>query len=118
MARQVDPEGRRTIGAFTFGGLEAGAADAVVKALHGSHALWHGRLVAVLLLGWVAQQHAQAAPSPGLQTMLTNIEPLSSCLAGVLTKLDIMDRGTDAVAVLKNETVPLALGFVGVVLRR
>jgi hypothetical protein len=38
--------------------------------------------------------------------------------AGVLTKLDIMDRGTDAVAVLKNEAVPLALGFVGVVLRR
>lgn len=37
---------------------------------------------------------------------------------GVLTKVDIMDRGTDAVAVLKNETVPLALGFVGVVLRR
>lgn len=36
----------------------------------------------------------------------------------MLTKLDIMDRGTDAVAVLKNETVPLALGFVGVVLRR
>jgi dynamin 1-like protein len=35
----------------------------------------------------------------------------------VLTKLDIMDRGTDAVAVLKNEAVPLALGFVGVVLR-
>lgn len=29
-----------------------------------------------------------------------------------------MDRGTDAVAVLKNEAVPLALGFVGVVLRR
>lgn len=47
----------------------------------------------------------------------------TSCLpnhwsAGVLTKLDIMDRGTDAVAVLKNEAVPLALGFVGVVLRR
>jgi hypothetical protein len=37
---------------------------------------------------------------------------------GVLTKLDIMDRGTDAVAVLRNEAVPLALGFVGVVLRR
>ena len=37
--------------------------------------------------------------------------------AGVLTKLDIMDRGTDAVAVLRNEAVPLALGFVGVVLR-
>lgn len=35
----------------------------------------------------------------------------------MLTKLDIMDRGTDAVAVLRNESVPLALGFVGAVLR-
>lgn len=36
---------------------------------------------------------------------------------GVLTKLDIMDRGTDAVAMLKNEVVPLRLGYIGVVLR-
>lgn len=36
---------------------------------------------------------------------------------GVLTKLDIMDRGTDAAAVLRNEVVPLRLGYVGVVLR-
>lgn len=36
---------------------------------------------------------------------------------GVLTKLDIMDRGTDAVPVLRNEVVPLRLGYVGVVLR-
>ncbi|GAB4823382.1 hypothetical protein N2152v2_010428 [Parachlorella kessleri] len=36
---------------------------------------------------------------------------------GVLTKLDIMDRGTDAVAILKNEIVPLRLGYIGVVLR-
>lgn len=44
--------------------------------------------------------------------------PTPTPTPGVLTKLDIMDRGTDAVAVLKNEAVPLALGFVGVVLRR
>lgn len=36
---------------------------------------------------------------------------------GVLTKLDIMDRGTDAAAALRNEVVPLRLGYVGVVLR-
>jgi dynamin 1-like protein len=35
----------------------------------------------------------------------------------VLTKLDIMDRGTDAAAALRNEVVPLRLGYVGVVLR-
>jgi hypothetical protein len=37
--------------------------------------------------------------------------------AGVLTKLDIMDRGTDAAAVLRNEVVPLRLGHLGVVNR-
>ena len=33
--------------------------------------------------------------------------------AGVLTKLDIMDRGTNALRVLKNEVVPLRLGYIG-----
>ena len=36
---------------------------------------------------------------------------------GVLTKLDIMDRGTDAAPVLRNEVIPLRLGYVGVVNR-
>jgi dynamin 1-like protein len=35
----------------------------------------------------------------------------------VLTKLDIMDRGTNAVPVLKNRVVPLRLGYVAVVNR-
>ena len=35
----------------------------------------------------------------------------------MLTKLDIMDRGTDAAAVLRNEVVPLRLGHLGVVNR-
>ena len=30
----------------------------------------------------------------------------------MLTKLDIMDRGTDASAVLRNEAVPLRLGYI------
>ena len=38
-------------------------------------------------------------------------------LAGVLTKLDIMDRGTDAGAVLRNQVFPLKLGYVAVVNR-
>lgn len=32
---------------------------------------------------------------------------------GVLTKLDIMDRGTDASEILRNRIVPLRLGYVG-----
>jgi dynamin 1-like protein len=35
----------------------------------------------------------------------------------VLTKLDIMDRGTNATAALANLVVPLRLGYVAVVNR-
>lgn len=38
---------------------------------------------------------------------------LQQWLSGVLTKLDIMDRGTNALRVLKNEVVPLRLGYIG-----
>jgi dynamin 1-like protein len=36
---------------------------------------------------------------------------------GVLTKLDIMDRGTDALAMLHNDVLPLRLGYTAVVNR-
>ena len=36
-----------------------------------------------------------------------------ACVLGVLTKLDIMDRGTNALRVLRNEVVPLRLGYIG-----
>ena len=39
------------------------------------------------------------------------------CVSGVLTKLDIMDRGTDASAILRNEVVPLRLGYIGMINR-
>ncbi|KAI8108676.1 hypothetical protein M9435_005093 [Picochlorum sp. BPE23] len=45
------------------------------------------------------------------------VDPDGVRTIGVLTKLDIMDRGTDAVSMLKNDIVPLKLGYVGVVLR-
>ena len=47
--------------------------------------------------------------------MLMFVKPLE--WPGVLTKLDIMDRGTDASAVLRNEAVPLRLGYIGVINR-
>lgn len=37
--------------------------------------------------------------------------------AGVLTKLDIMDKGTDALAMLHNDVLPLRLGYTAVVNR-
>jgi len=36
---------------------------------------------------------------------------------GVITKIDIMDQGTDAVKMLRGEEVPLRLGYVGVKMR-
>lgn len=35
----------------------------------------------------------------------------------MLTKLDLMDRGTDSSHILRNKHIPLRLGYVGVVLR-
>ncbi len=37
--------------------------------------------------------------------------------SGVLTKLDIMDRGTNASHILKGALIPLRLGYVAVVNR-
>ena len=37
--------------------------------------------------------------------------------AGVLTKLDIMDRGTNAAHILRNTHIPLRLGYVAVINR-
>jgi hypothetical protein len=36
---------------------------------------------------------------------------------GVLTKLDLMDEGTDAREILENKFLPLRRGYVGVVNR-
>ena len=45
------------------------------------------------------------------------VDPDGKRTIGVVTKLDIMDRGTDAVAYLRGEVVPLRLGYIGVVNR-
>mmetsp|Transcript_23615 Transcript_23615/g.32228 ORF Transcript_23615/g.32228 Transcript_23615/m.32228 type:complete len:773 (+) Transcript_23615:9-2327(+) len=42
------------------------------------------------------------------------VDPEGSRTVGVLTKLDLMDRGTDASKVLMNELLPLRHGYVGV----
>ncbi|KAG1666352.1 hypothetical protein FOA52_007890 [Chlamydomonas sp. UWO 241] len=45
------------------------------------------------------------------------VDPDGARTIGVLTKLDIMDRGTNAGVILRNAHIPLRLGYVGVVLR-
>ena len=45
------------------------------------------------------------------------VDPKGNRTIGVLTKLDIMDNGTDARDILLNKVYPLKLGYIGVVNR-
>ena len=49
--------------------------------------------------------------------MSHQVDPLGHRTIGVITKLDIMDRGTDAVGYLRGDVIPLKLGYIGVVNR-
>jgi len=45
------------------------------------------------------------------------VDPFGARTLGVITKVDLMDKGTDAVAILQGKVIPLVHGFVGVVNR-
>ncbi|XP_056011109.1 dynamin-1-like isoform X8 [Ostrea edulis] len=45
------------------------------------------------------------------------VDPQGIRTIGVITKLDLMDKGTDAREILENKTLPLRRGYVGVVNR-
>ena len=50
-------------------------------------------------------------------TLAKSVDPDGLRTIGVLTKLDIMDQGTDAIDILTNKLLPLRRGYVGVVNR-
>ena len=60
----------------------------------------------------VVAANADITTSDGLQ-MEMKIEAEGSRTIGVLTKIDIMDSGTDAKKALMNQEIPLKLGYVG-----
>ncbi|OAY78372.1 Dynamin-related protein 3A [Ananas comosus] len=64
----------------------------------------------------VSPANADLANSDALQ-MARIADPDGSRTIGVITKLDIMDRGTDARNFLLGNVIPLRLGYVGVVNR-
>ncbi|KAL3621007.1 Dynamin-related protein 3A [Castilleja foliolosa] len=64
----------------------------------------------------VTPANADLANSDALQ-MAGNADPDGHRTIGVITKLDIMDRGTDARNFLLGKIIPLQLGYVGVVNR-
>ena len=61
----------------------------------------------------VIAANSDIATSDGLK-LAKEIDTTGSRTLGVLTKLDIMDAGTDARKALMNEEIPLKLGYVGV----
>lgn len=64
----------------------------------------------------VTPANADVANSQALQ-LATRVDPSHNRTIGVLTKIDLMDRGTNATDILNNRKFPLKLGWVGVVNR-
>ncbi|XP_070021144.1 dynamin-related protein 3A-like isoform X2 [Nicotiana sylvestris] len=64
----------------------------------------------------VSPANADLANSDALQ-MAKEVDPTGTRTIGVITKLDIMDKGTDAKNFLLGKVIPLRLGYVGVVNR-
>jgi replication fork clamp-binding protein CrfC len=46
--------------------------------------------------------------------MARELDPKGLRTLGVITKIDIMDKGTNAKRMLSGQDVPLRLGYVGV----
>ena len=64
----------------------------------------------------VSQANVDLANSDALQ-LARNVDPEGRRTVGVLTKVDLMDKGTDASNMLRNDVIPLALGYIAVVNR-
>ncbi|CAO3644330.1 unnamed protein product [Mucor fragilis] len=64
----------------------------------------------------VTPANADLANSDSLK-LAKQVDPAGKRTMGVLTKLDLMDTGTNALDVLTGKSFPLKMGFVGVVNR-
>ncbi|KAJ7346207.1 P-loop containing nucleoside triphosphate hydrolase protein [Mycena albidolilacea] len=64
----------------------------------------------------VTPANQDLANSEGLK-MARNVDPEGLRTIGVLTKVDLMDIGTDVLDILRNRIIPLRLGYVPVVNR-
>ena len=64
----------------------------------------------------VTSANTDIANSDALK-LAREVDPSGERTLGVLTKLDLMDPGTDASDILKNKVIPLRKGYIGVVNR-
>jgi dynamin 1-like protein len=77
-------------------------------------------------LKYVAQKHSiimavcaanvDLANSDALK-LARRVDPFGERTIGVITKIDLMDEGTNALEILSGKVIPLKLGYVGVVCR-
>lgn len=61
----------------------------------------------------VIPANADMSTSEALQ-LSQQLDPSGSRTIGVITKIDIMDKGTDARSMILNKEIPLKLGYIGV----
>jgi hypothetical protein len=64
----------------------------------------------------VQAANTDLANSDALQ-LAKSVDPTGERTIGVITKLDLMDKGTDAMEALQGNIIPLKLGYIGVVNR-
>jgi dynamin 1-like protein len=71
---------------------------------------WHSVILAI------SPANVDLANSDSLK-LARQVDPEGRRTLGVLTKLDLMDSGTNAIEILTGRIYPLKLGFIGVVNR-
>jgi len=64
----------------------------------------------------VSPANADIATSESIK-LARQVDPEGNRTLGVITKLDLMDKGTDAQNILEGKTIKLKLGMIGVVNR-
>ena len=64
----------------------------------------------------ISSANSDIANSDALK-LAREVDPTGERTLGVITKIDLMDQGTDAVEMLNGALYPLKLGYVGVVCR-
>ena len=64
----------------------------------------------------VCAANVDIANSDGLK-LARKVDPFGERTIGVITKIDLMDEGTNALEILSGRVINLKLGYVGVVCR-
>jgi replication fork clamp-binding protein CrfC len=64
----------------------------------------------------VSSANQDLANSDALK-LARKVDPDGERTIGVLTKIDIMDQGTDCIEIIQGKVYPLKLGYIGVICR-